>query len=459
VARALLCGAVATCVLLWVAWYNGYPTTFPDTGSYLYTGKFFRALAPFRAPGYSMFTRIVSLGRSGWYIAVAQAILTVYALRKACAYLIGGEHRFRDYCLLAIVCLLAAFSSLPWETSLLMPDVFAGVLFLAAFLLACNGELRLTERIGLAAVLALSVSSHMSLLPIALVFVTALAIPRFLGWRPQGAPSIRAMAAWLLVPIMAAGLWTATLNREMGLGFRLSASGNEFLLARLFGDGIAADYLRANCPRKGFVACGYLDELPHTQGEFLFYSPLLPAMADHRAEINEISRGAIAAYPVRFLWSSFTETLRQLGSFRTGDETRTTAAPDTITGDIKKVFPGDLSAYRDSREYRDHIFPLARALARVDIVVFVLSLIACVAFARARGAEKVAAFFYAAIAFLIINAAVCATLAGVYDRYQSRVAWIIPFCLAVCVCRLIRERKNVFADVDSTDYISAAEPL
>ncbi len=234
----------------------------------------------------------------------------------------------------------------------------------------------------------------MSLLPIAVVFVAALAIPRSLGWRPQGAPSIQAMAAWLLVPIIAAGLWTATLNREMGLGFRLSASGNEFLLARLFGDGIAADYLRANCPKKGFVACDYLDELPQTQGEFLFYSPLLPAMADHRGEINAISRGAIAAYPVRFAWSSFTETLRQLGSFRTGDETRTTAAPDTITGDIRKVFPGDLSAYKGSREYRDRIFPLAHVLARVDIVVFVLSLIACGAVLRAPAAPRRWPFFY-----------------------------------------------------------------
>lgn len=454
---------MATCALLWVAWYNGYPTTFPDTGSYLYTGKFFRALTPFRAPGYSMFTRAVSLGRSGWYIAVAQAVLAVYVVREACAYLIGGEPRFRDHCLLAIVCLLAALSSLPWEASLLMPDVFAGVMFLAAFLLAFNGTLRVAERIGLAVVLALAVSSHMSLLPIAVVFVAAVAIFRFAGWRPHGAPAPQTMAAWLLVPLAVAGLWTATLNREMGLGFRLSASGNEFLLARLFGDGIAADYLRANCPQKGFVACHYVDNLPRTQGEFLFYNPLLPALAGHRGEINEISRGAILAYPLRFAWSSFTETLRQLGSFRTGDETRTTAAPDTITGDIKIVFPGDLAGYRKSREYRDRIFPLARVLARVDTVVFVLSLIGCLGFARARGRKKLDAFLYVTMGFLVINAAVCATLAGVYDRYQSRVAWLIPFCLALYVCDLVRDKRKASSSsgsvIDSTGYVSATESV
>ena len=32
-------------------------------------------------------------------------------------------------------------------------------------------------------------------------------------------------------------------------------------------------------------------------------------------------------------------------------------------------------------------------------------------------------------------------VAGVYDRYQSRVAWIMPLCLACYVCCLVKERK------------------
>jgi hypothetical protein len=118
-----------------------------------------------------------------------------------------------------------------------------------------------------------------------------------------------------------------------------------------------------------------------------------------------------------------------------------------------------LAAYKDSREYRDRIFPLTRVLARLDTFVFVLSLLACAAFARKGRAQEVSVFFYAAVAFLIINAAVCATLAGVYDRYQSRVAWIIPFCLALYVCRAIREKRSIFVELESADYVSAAEPL
>ena len=46
------------------------------------------------------------------------------------------------------------------------------------------------------------------------------------------------------------------------------------------------------------------------------------------------------------------------------------------------------------------------------------------------------------MAFLAINAAVCATFAGVFDRYQSRVAWLVPFCLMAYVCAGLKERQR-----------------
>ena len=174
---------MASGLLLWVAVYNGYPTVYPDTGGYLFTSAFFIAVPPFRAPGYSMFIKLTGLGTSAWFTVVTQAIVVVAVLYETCQYVIGGDSKFRDYCLLAIVCVLAALTSLPWEASELMPDVFAGVVFLSAFLLAFNNHLRLPERIGLAAILTISVSAHMSLLPITAFFVAALAIARLAGWQ------------------------------------------------------------------------------------------------------------------------------------------------------------------------------------------------------------------------------------------------------------------------------------
>jgi len=440
--RPLVFGAMSVCAFLWVALYNGYPTVYPDTSGYLYTGAFHIALPPYRSPVYSSFMAITTFGASAWFTVAVQAMVVTAVLYETCKYLIVGESKYRDYCMLAIAGVLAAVTSLPWEASLLMPDVFAGVVFLSAFLLAFNSRLHLAERMWLAIILTISVGSHMSLLPIAVLFVAALAIRRIIGWRQPGAPPAKSMLAWLLVPLIAAGLWTATLNRGMGLGFRLSVSGNEFLLGRLFGDGLASDFLHENCPRKSFVACQDLANLPTTTEQFLFWNPLLGEMSGD--EIGEVARGTIAAYPLRFIGSSLVGTTRQLATFRTGQEVRDYAlnAPNWNAHDIKLILPRDFPAFSNSRLIRGQLVPLVNTVTVIDAAAFWLSAVGCLVLACSKRLERLNLFFYSAIVFLVINAAVCATLAGVYDRYQSRVAWILPLCLGCYVCSLLGARKH-----------------
>ena len=105
-ARSLLFAAVAACLLLWVAFYNGYPTVYPDTASYIYTGAFHIPLPPFRSPGYSVFIARTSFGLTPWFTIVAQAIAVVAVLYELCKYLIGGDAKFRDHCLLGITAAL-----------------------------------------------------------------------------------------------------------------------------------------------------------------------------------------------------------------------------------------------------------------------------------------------------------------------------------------------------------------
>ena len=442
IVRPLVFGAVAACSLLWVALYNGYPTVYPDTGGYLYTGAFHIELPPFRAPGYSIFIELTSLGISAWFTIAIQAIVVLIVLYETCKYLMGGEAKFRGRYLLAIVFVLAALTSLPWEASQLMPDVFAGVVFLSAFLLAFDGQLRLWERILLFAILTISVSTHLSLLPIGALLVTVLAIANLAGCQMRASPPAKAMLVWLFVPIIAAGFCTATLNSRMGLGFKLSVSGNEFFLSSLFGKGLAADFLRENCPKKPFVACRYLTNLPTTPGQFLFWHPLLHDMAGHGNEMQELVRDTIVTHPFKFVMSSSKDTLRQFAAFRTGDEIRETNSPNSNGVVIQQVFAGDSHAFANDRQTRGRLNRLANSAAILDTAVFWLSGLACLVFAWTKRVERVNLFFYSTVVFLVINAAICATLAGVYDRYQSRVAWLIPFCLMSYLCCLARDRKR-----------------
>jgi hypothetical protein len=433
-ARRLFVGAVAICALVSIALYNGYPTVFSDTGGYLLTGKFFVALRPFRAPGYSMFTRFTSFGESAWFTIAAQAFVVVYVLYETNIFLVGRSRKFADLCFLAGVCALASLTSLPWLVSLLMPDVFAGVLFLSAFLLAFASDLRTVQRIVLAIIFMISVAAHSSLVPIAILLVVAVIMLKQVSGTSLAWPSTRSALAWLLIPIIAAGLITAGLNRQMGLGFKLSPSRNAFLLARLFGDGLAADYLRENCPEQHFASCRYLSHLPRTQEEFLFQSSLFPELLTrHQDEMEKIVNGTILRFPARFVISSAKGTLLQFTSLRTGDEIRTYGARQWNEKVIPRVFPRDSQAFLNARQYRDRLVRWADAAAVLDTTVFWLSLAACMLLAGTGRFERVNLFFYSAMAYLVINASICATFAGVYDRYQGRVAWIIPFCLTAYI--------------------------
>lgn len=435
---------VAACLLLWVAWFNGYPTVFSDTGGYLWTGKYFAALPPFRAPGYAIFTRIMTLGGTAWFVVVAQAAIVVYVLREVCNHLMEGDLKSRNRLFLATVCILATLTSLPWIVSLVMPDVFAGVLFLAMFLLSFANELSTARRMCLAAILALAAASHSSLLPIAFAFAVAVVLAKLVGWQRSAAvPPVRAALAWLLAPLMAAGICTASLNSAMGIGFRVSPSGNTFLLARLFSDGLAADYLHENCSNTPLISCRYLSDLPQTQEQFLFQHPLIQALYGHEDEIAKIVKGAILAHPFRFASSSARDAFTLFSSFRTGDEVRTYGAREWNSGVLEEVLPNDFQAFSNSRESRGVLLPLADSAARIDGIAFWMSAAICL-WALASGRfGRANEFFYAAVVFLVINAAICATFAGVYERYQGRVAWIIPFCLIAYAGCLARARRSV----------------
>ncbi len=321
-----------------------------------------------------------------------------------------------------------------------MPDVFAGIVFLSAFLLAFNDRLRLISRLSLAAILTISTAAHTSLLPIATLFVALLVITNLIGRQHRAAPFRKAVLALLVVPLAAAGLSTATLNYRMHLGFKFSPSAQLFMMSRLFADGLAADFLRENCPKRPLIACRYLSDLPRTQTEFLFENhPLLEEMVENQDEMDEIVHGTLTTYRLRFLSSSIKETLLQFAAFRTGDEVRSYHAEEWNMAAVAQVFPGDLRAFLNSKQSRGQFLSLANAAAAIDTVAFWLSVAICLAFIWFKAIRRLNHFFYAAMAYLLINAAVCATFSGVFDRYQSRVAWLSALCATAFVFSWVKD--------------------
>ena len=170
----------------------------------------------------------------------------------------------------------------------------------------------------------------------------------------------------------------------------------------------------------------YVSTLPLTQEDFLFRGLMYRDLSRHPEEMDRIVRGTLIAYPLKFVVSSVKETSHQLIVFRTGDEIRTLRRPgDGITRRCSSIFPAEYSAFQNCKEITGRLLPLANFAGALDSKIFWLSTIACMMLAWTDRYKRVNKLLYLAVLFLVINAAICASLSGVYDRYQGRVAWLM----------------------------------
>jgi len=124
----VLCAAL---LLLWPAVWNGYPLVFSDTGTYL-TQAIERHLGWDRPPFYSLAILPLHMTLSLWPVVVAQALIAAWMLGLLRRALLPAASAWS---VVPLAGLLALATSLPWCAAQVMPDLFTGLLVLAAALL------------------------------------------------------------------------------------------------------------------------------------------------------------------------------------------------------------------------------------------------------------------------------------------------------------------------------------
>ncbi len=432
----LLTFAIAVYLMLWLAIVNGYPIFFDDTGEYL-IDAFGMIQSPYRSIIYPVFIRLSSLQGSLWLVVIAQSAIAVYLLRCVFEYIVQkrlGPRADRTY-FLALVAFLAFATSLPWYVGQLMPDVFSGLAFLAAFLLFYDPGLSLERMIALSLILALAVGCHLSnILGIGAVIVAVAVIRAFRGLR-QFWPTrtIKGIVGFVLVP-MALIVGTVCLsNYRSGFGFRLSAGSPVFMFNRLLESGLAEDYLESDCQVEQLTPCKYLHHLP--KSDFFWGThPLLKEMGGWlgaRQEAGKIATGTIRKYPVRFAVECLKQTFRQFVIFKPDDENypiRSGFAADAFN----RLYPAAVPAFQLTKQWSGRLAWMAKKLYHLYKAVFWISLCLCL-FVVIRGGsrfERPNNLVLLTLIYLVSNAFVTGSLSGAFNRYQSRVNWLMALCLA-----------------------------
>ena len=391
-----------------------------------------------RSPYYGVFAAAASKLSSFSAIAVMQALWASIVLLMAFrVFGIGGWQRP------LIVGLLAAFSSLAFFTTVLMPDVFAGISVLSMAILVFYGRSMSRAELAFWSLnLLVTTLFHMAFF----VTTTGTMIVIFLLFR-------RRRDIMMLWP---AAILAAVLVGTLSIGYLAShlserrVSSIPFLLARTVGDGTAERVLSEDCPRIHYATCHFVPAFPIAEIDFLWNSSIVTPWARMtNAERDAVSREqnailvqVLRRYPVEQAVASIGNTIRQLVKT---DLTKF-ARRDYVWPSIDREFPGELATYRQTSIWAGQ-FPLA-GLTWFWFTLYAASGVAAVMLFLGRKRlmpsldPRKAAVVATLLTALLVSAATTGALAGVIGRYQARLSWVAVLALIVLVHHLYQMRRH-----------------
>ena len=449
IARSVLPALCLALTLLAAAIANGFPLIFPDSGTYLGIA-FGHEYAIDRSSFYGLALKpLVNMipGAGGLWLAIfAQALAIGIVLLAAARTLVADLPIARLALWLVPVTLLTA---LPWHAGQFMPDALTGPLILLTWMAALrdpadNGAATLWLAASGA---ALTHYTHLVLLAaVALAVIVA---------RAMIAPGVRAawrrVVAAMLAAAMVAGVLIAANGVAIGR-WAVSPTGSLFLFARLNEDGLIQPWFDRHCGRDAPAPlCAVRHEIPANSqtllwgGDASWVTAQIWQARDEAARwrwiemLGEANRGAIADQPLRFMATSARGALRQLVSFAPIDDECPRGCREYSGGinfTLLRYRPETVPLLQQSMQVRDTtpkavLRPMILAAAWLAMLLLPAGLI--VAWRR----RDVAAFtlLVGMATALAANAAMAGALSDVHDRYQSRIAWLVPFALLFLALR------------------------
>jgi len=428
---------------------NGYPLVFPDSGTYVRQAIALSGELN-RHPYYSLFIFPIHMRVSLWPIVFAQGVIA--SIFFYITIRVMGYKRPLLF-LVYLTAILTLFTSLPWFSSEIMPDVFAGLVILSVFLLAFAWErLSLGERWFLVFGLAVMLTFHPTFPPLTILlsgFVMAVHLLRRVPRR-----QVLRTQALLLGPVSLAFLAMIVYSEALIHQATILPWTPPLMLARVITDGPGRAYLRESC-KSGtpYLFCAYLDKLPDSVNDFLFASdsPLLKVTQSAgvertRAEASSIVRHAILRYPLWQLKQSLINFAHQLIMFRgieptlcqrngTDEQLKSCLNRFLITKVVAQYFSSEFNDYMNSRQSNDKLSLMI--IYYIDVTVVLLSGATCLLLAyswRKSGGppDPLLSDLLAVIVMGVAsNAALTGILSAPQDRYQARVIWLFPFFIVL----------------------------
>jgi hypothetical protein len=282
---------------------------------------------------------------------------------------------------------------------------------------------------------AFAVATHLSHLP------TALALVAFVAVATRGL--VAPLRAALPVTIAVAAL--AGANAFAFGAPSLSPHGAAFLLARLQADGPAAATIRANCPAARWYLCGHAARLPMDSDEFLWDAAAPPNRTpDGRSiemgamrlapEASAIIAATLRERPAEVALAMARNTLRQITMLEVGDTLGNAHLAASARRAIAVMPARELAAFDAGAQMQGELRARAAPflLPHLPVLLASLPLLAvAIGLALWRGDRVRYGLLAGIVVAVAVNAFATGALSAPVDRYQARIAWLLPLAAAL----------------------------
>ncbi len=232
-------------------------------------------------------------------------------------------------------------------------------------------------------------------------------------------------------------------NAALSGGARAFQGGSAFLVHQFVDNGVLVATLDRSCGEgeRDWKLCAHRDTIATHEGEgrgWFLYDPVTSPLHTDLEGWDDPELGEVVAQAFRCCWWRIATELpsagwRQLWAI---DSRAATAASNARY--MRRLLEGHLPAeFEDFRQSRQNhgarlpvvLHPFSETLLQAIWLVAGAGLV--VVLARREPTDQRILLLTGTVGFLVMNAALCAAASPVFDQYQGRVAWLLPFALVL----------------------------
>lgn len=427
-------------VLLFPALRLGYPILHGDSGVNIIAG--FEHFAPIERPiTYGLFIWVTSLSLSLWLVVFIQAVITTFVIYVFMSRVL--KSKYLPILLFFTISILSLTTSIGYFVCQIKSDFFLPLILLAFYsFLIGNGKLTLVDAIlGIIAMIGLL--SHLSHLPVTTgLFLATLLLS--LLFRKLRVDFFLRKYLMILVFLLSAWMIAPSINYYFTGSFTLSRVSNIFSVSRLLQAGVFQKYVYDKCEKDSdFLFCKYASEMDKYKTYYDFLWDNKSFLYDHECATKEKQYCWIARneefgiilkdiyshkkYLKMFAYDAIRISAIQFFSFDIPEY----ASYDYHPYPMKMVqlhLPADDDFLEDARQNKENLtFPIQNIVQLMVVLVSLVFIIFKIIWKKGWCFKpKLILLGYVIITILIGNAMFVGLFAGTFDRFQSRLIWLIP---------------------------------